>query len=449
VIEQLRAVLTTYSRRTAFQVLAAAVLPLLLVSYRMSFASRPESTGVGYLILSGPFALIYFLFLGHHMKLQLASSRLKLVPQYVFAHLAAASLLTFVVAAISGIFAVRYANAISQLGHVTPTGEMLSILGILWAISLLSFSAGYFFGPVFFWGLVMAVQLSISNGFPTRLISGLEPWASIALIVLDAALTLTLLKRMLHLDESMFEYRNKEETRESRRYWSSNFSEGTLVRRLFGRGGDYYLDRITPSYPDSFLQQVRHFEQTSATTEWSLVSSALLIVVVLWAANLMSGAAETPYVSFFTLIPTITVFMGLVPAGKRSLQSIFMLPLDRNMIVSGYGCALFVVILKNWLSYAFAGLIVAWMPAPGRFHSIPSVTPWITSLAGQLPLFGFFSLVAGRAKGVLIGLAVLAAFLVGLGSEFFPRLFPAAETVAGLLLVWLSYRRWCNAEIID
>jgi hypothetical protein len=134
---------------------------------------------------------------------------------------------------------------------------------------------------------------------------------------------------------------------------------------------------------------------------------------------------------------------------RKSLQSIFLLPLDRNKIVSRYGCALFVVLLKNWLSYAFAGMVVAWMPLPGRIHGIPSMNPLINSLTAQLPIFGLFSFAVGRSRGPIIGLAALSAAVCGLGTELLPELFPAVAIAGGLLLSWLSYRRWCHAELID
>jgi hypothetical protein len=154
--------------------------------------------------------------------------------------------------------------------------------------------------------------------------------------------------------------------------------------------------------------------------------------------------------SFFALVPTITVFSGLTPVQKRNLQSLFLLPLERAKLVSRYGCALFFVVLKNWLSYAIAGLIVAWMPVPGRIQHVSTMAPLLISFTAQLPIFGLFSLAIGRSRGVLIGLATLttSAFVLA-GSYLLPRTLPVVEIVAGLLLVWLSYRRWCQAEIVD
>jgi hypothetical protein len=454
VTEQLRVVLVTYRDRPAFRVLAAISLPVLLVSYFMAFSALPDNPALGYFILAAPLAVIFTLFLGDHLKLQFASFRSKLLPGYRFSHLAAALLLFVVVTILTGAFAFRYTHAVAHISGGMSLVGIGSLLSILWAISLLSFATGYFLRPVAFWVLALALQLSIGNSVRAGLVSGLDPRALFALLMFDAILTSVLLKRMLHLNESMFEYRNKDDARETQRYWWARYSEGgTWLQRLFGRGNNSYLDHIT-YLPGRFLEHVRHFEESSAMSEWSLVSMAIWLIVVLWAANWITigyGSADSTVasLSFLTVLPALTAFSGSAPTTKKSLQSIFLLPLDRNKIVSRYGCALFVILLKNWLSYAFAAMVVAWMPLPGRIHGIPPVNPLFNSLTAQLPIFGLLSFALGRSRGVIIGLAALLAAIFGLGSELLPKLFPAVQIAAGLLLIWLSYRHWCQAEIID
>lgn len=452
--EQLRAALTTYGARTAFRVLAASILPMLLVSYRMALAELPDRPAFGFLVLAGPAALFFFIYLGHHLKVQFASFRPKLFTGFLPAHLAAALLLIFVFAGLTGAFTFTYAKAVSGIAGSAALPETGFLFGVLWMIMLLSFSAGYFFSPGAFWGLLLMLMISIGNSFLTKVVSGRgQPASSFAILLVDAAWTLMLVKRLFRLNESMFEYRNKDQSIESQRYWWTKYSEGSRFQRLFEAKRSYaYLEQIKEPLPHTFLHHVRHFEESSANARQALVSTTILLVLVLWAVNLMTGGKTpsdpTGLVPVFALLPAMSVFSGTTPILKRSLQSIFMLPLERTQIVSRYGCALFVVLLKNWLPYAAAGLILSWMPSPGRIEHIPSALPLLSSTAAQLPVFGIFSLAIGRSRGVFIGLAILAAGAWAFAAFFSAWLLPVT-VLSGVLLIGLSYRHWCHAEIID
>ena len=446
--EQFRAVLSTYSQRTAFQVLTPAVLPMLALSYIMALPLLRDDAERGYLALICPVAVICFTFLGHHLKVQFASFRLRLIPGYAFAHFAVTFLLSLIVALLlAGTAAVYTRTALTITGDL-PHVSIAAILGIAWAMVLVAFSAGYFLRPAVLGMLVMLLQIGLMSNRGSQIRFG--PPAVLMTLLVDSLVTLALVRRIFGIREDRFEYRVKDETRESQRYRWSRYSDEGWLKRAFWSNGDRVLDRIGRPLPSGFLSQVHHFEAAAGTSQYALAGTTVFLVIVLWAVNFFTGAPASEAggpLKFFTLLPAIIVFSGTDRVQRKNLQSLFMLPIDREQVVSRYGSALFIVLLKNWLCYAAAGLIVAWMPIPGTIQSIPPVAPLLTSLTAQIPLFGLFSLTVGRSRGVLIGMILLFIPFLALDSFVGPPLLSLAYMFGGAGLIWLSYRRWCQAEL--
>ena len=447
--EQFRAVLSTYSHRLAFQVLAPAILPMVALCYLMALPLLQNNAERGYLALICPVSLICFTFLGHHLKVQYASFRLRLVPGYALTHLAVTLLLSLIVLLLLAASAAMYTQAAFTITGDLPHVSIAAIVAVEWAMILAAFAAGYFFRPAVLGMLVLMLQIGIMSKPDSQI--RLEPPAVLLTLFLDAVSTLALIKRISEIREDKFEYRTKDETLESQQYWWAQYSDGKWLRMFWSRG-DKALDRIRRPLPNDFLSQVRHFEAASAAAQYSPVGTTIFLVVIIWVVNFFTGTpsntnAGAP-LEFFTLLPALTVFAGMDHVQRRNLQSLFMLPLDRQQIVSKYGCATLMVLLKNWLYYAAAGLIVAWMPIPGTIQGIPSAAPLLTSLTAQLPIFGFCSLTIGRPRGAVFVMFGVIAALLAFGSDLAPRFLPLAAVIVGAGSIWFSYRRWCKTELL-
>lgn len=143
--------------------------------------------------------------------------------------------------------------------------------------------------------------------------------------------------------------------------------------------------------------------------------------------------------------PSVMLFMQLEKPG-RNLQSIFMLPLRREEIVSRYGAALLLVLLKEWLMFAVALFVVDWMPVPGKVHGVPAMMPFLLSLLAQVPAFGVLTLIIGRTRVAVIALIIVSMVVVPLNFAGMQWLLLVVSIIGPALIVF-SYRHWCRAEI--
>lgn len=433
-INRVRAALETYRTSMAFQIYVLALAPIIIITYLVSYIGRGDGEP-SYLILVTPAVAIFCALLGEHMRAQFTSSRSRLVPDYVLPHMIAA------VAVIS--IALLLVIPLS-LGFylLVPPHVSVAMLAAVWTISLAAFSAGYFFVPSVVFLLLI---LTVLNGSFIKWAQGMDRLTVAIVLAADLVLMTGLLKRVLSTTEESFEYRGKDTPGEFQRYMWTRFSKRTWINRLSWRR-EHVLDRPRPLSGD-VMSCVRHFASGMPARQTFMMSAAGY-VGVFWVLNLLAGSSVLiPDAIMLSVLPAMTAFMQTERGTSATLQSIFLLPLRREQIVSRYGLALLLVLLEAWLAFAVALIFLNWMPVPGKVVEFPSLRPFLISLVDQVPLFGLLGLSIGRSRVYIIGLTSLAVFLVALSSAASLQWVMVAFLISGPALIWLSYRRWCRAEL--
>jgi hypothetical protein len=110
-------------------------------------------------------------------------------------------------------------------------------------------------------------------------------------------------------------------------------------------------------------------------------------------------------------------------------------------------------VVKSWAGCAVAIYFVSWMPQPAFTKALPPLSPFAISLSLQLPLFGVVLLTAKNRQATTRGVAFFAVAVVAMVLSTFsttgPRvaLLIAISILSGTLLIWASYRHWCNADL--
>ena len=428
-IEQVRAVLETYRTRVAFQTYAVAVVPILLVSYFL-FLMRPGHPVIAYLTLVTPGVAIFFALLGDHMKIQFTAWRSKLTPHYARPHLIAAFVVTSILLLLQFLLSLAFYPVI-------PPHVSMVTLAALWTLSLLTFSAGYFFAPQAVYLLLMVTMM---NGTLARWVEGMDRLAAVVVLAADLVLTAGLLKRMLSASEERWEYHAKGSPEEAGRNMWTRFSKRTWWSRITRRERSV-LDRPRPVAHDA-ISQIRHFEASMRTSQSLLVTTAML-VVAFWVGSLITRSGKfTIDPTMLVIFPALMLFTQIEQSG-RNLQSTFLLPLRRDQIVFRYGAALLLLLFEEWLAFAIALVIVDWMPIPGKIGTFPSMAPILISLASQLPMFGIVTLSIGRSRLSIVVLVILGGLPLAVAGV---QLSVIAILISGPALIWFSYRHWCRAE---
>jgi hypothetical protein len=430
VIDQVRAVLETYRTRVAIQIYAAALPVILLISFLL-FSMPPGHPVTAYLALVAPAVAIFFAVLGEHMKIQFASWRSKLTPDYARTHLIAAFVVTSILLLLQFLLSLAFFPLV-------PPHVSLATLAALWTLSLFTFSVGYFFVPQV---VYLFLMVTMFNGTPVRWVEGMDRSAAVVVLAADLVLTAALLRRMLSATEEKFEYRAKSTPEEAERNMWSRFSKRTWVSRIT-RGESRILDRPRPLARDA-ISQIRHFKASMQSSHALLMTTAIF-VAMFWAVSLITGSGKFAVdPTMFVALPTIIVFTQMQRPGKN-LQSTFLLPLRREQIVFRYGAALLLLLLEEWLAFVLALVIADWMPIPGKIGRFVPITGILISLASQLPMFGIFTLCIGRSMvsiAVLLIIAIVSLSLAGVQWSLI------AILVSGPALIWFSYHHWCHAEI--
>lgn len=433
-ISRVRAALDTYHTRPAFQIYAAALIPILVISYLVLYRPAADPSAA-YLAAVAPAGAIFFALLGEHMKIQSASWRLRLSPGYALTHLAAACLMT-------SIFVLSL--VLMMLAFLrTPPDVSGPMLAVGWALALAALSAGYFFVPQSVFLLVIATM----NGTLVGWVAEIDRSAALVILAADLVLTAAVLKRMLSATEESFEYQGKDTPQKFERHMWTRFSRRSWTHRLSWRR-EHVLDRPHVLTGD-VMSHVRHFASGIRTSQQSFLIMTATWAGVFWALNLFTRQSSSiiPDAIVLTPIPAMAVFMQTERGAAANLQSIFLLPLRREQIVSRYGLALLLVLLEDWLAFAIGLILVSWMPFPGRVLAFPSMGPFLISLVAQLPIFGLLGLGFGRSRIYMIGLTSLAVMIVALLSSAGLQWALIAAFISGPPVIWYAYRHWCRAEL--
>jgi hypothetical protein len=421
VIDQVRAALDTYRTRSAFQLYALALMPIVVISYvglYTALGNHPAS----YLTLIAPAVAIFFALLGEHMKIQFTSLRSKLIPGYALPHVLAA-----LVTSTAVLLLIPLSVALFLL--VSPNVS-IATLAAVWTLSLITFSAGYFFVPQVVYLLLMLTML---NGAFVKWAEGMNRSTAAIVLAADLVLTAALLKRLLSTTEESFEYRGKDTPEKFQLFRWTTFSKR--------------LDRPRALRGD-VMSHVRHFAAGMRTSQESLLISAAVYAVIFWALNLFTRPSSLIIPDAITLTPLAALMVFIqMDRGAANLPLIFLLPLRREQIVSRYGLALLLVLLEGWLAFAVALILVNWMPVPGKILGFPSLRPFVISLAAQVPIFGLLSLAVGRSRIYVVALLSLSMFFVALASAGIGW-FMISILVSGPPLIGFSYRHWCRAELL-
>lgn len=428
-IEQVRAVLETYRTRVAFQTYAVAVAPILLVSFFM-FSMQPGHPVMAYLALVAPGVAIFFALLGEHMKIQFASSRSKLTPDYAPAHLIAALVVSSILLLLQFLLSLAFYPLV-------PPHVSVATLVALWTLSLLTFSVGYFFVPQVVYLFLMVTMM---NRDLVSWLEGMDRLATVVVLAADLLLTAAILHRMLSPSQEKFEYRLRGTPEEAGRNMWNRSSKRSWVGRIIS-GENRILDSPRPLARDA-ISQIRHFK-ASMQSSHALVMTTAIFAVMFWVISFMESGKSTVDPRIFVALPTIIVFTQVQQTG-RNLQSTFLLPLRREQIVVRYGAALLLLLLEEWLALVLGLVIADWMPIPGKTGRFVSMTAILMSLASQLPAFGIFTLCIGRSMlsvTVLLIVAIVPLSLAGVQWSLI------AVLISGPALIWFSYRRWCRAEV--
>jgi hypothetical protein len=432
VIEQVRAVLETYWTRAAIQTYAVATAPILLFSFFL-FSVQPGHPVIAYLALVTPGVAIFFAVLGEHMKIQFASCRSKLTPDYAMPHLIAAFVVTSILLLLQFLLSLAFYPLI-------PPHVSMATLAALWTLSLLTFSAGYFLVPQVVYLLLMVTML---NRTLVLWVEGVDRFVAVVVLAGDLVLTAALIHRMLSVTEEEWEYRGKGSPEEAERNRWTRSSKRTWVSRITRRER-HVLDSPRPVARDA-ISQIRHFEAGMRTSQALLMTTAIF-VVVFWAGSLFTGSGKFAVdPTMFVAFPAMAVFTQMRQP-VRNLQSTFLLPLRREQIVFRYGAALLLLLLEEWLTFVVALVIADWVPIPGKIGTFVSMTTILISLASQLPMFGILTLSVGSRLSIvfLVPLVVVAIVPLSFAGVQWSLI---ASLISGPVLIWFSYRRWCRAEV--
>lgn len=432
-IDQVRAVLETYRTRVAFQTYTVALAPILLFSYFI-FTVQSGHAVFAYLAFVAAAVAIFFALLGDQMKMQFTSCRAKLTPAYALPHFIGA----FVVS--STLLLLLLLLSMLFYPPLVPPHLSIAALTALWTICVLAFSAGYFFRPGAVYGLFIVVML---NGTLVRWVEEMDRWTAVVVLVSDLVLTAAMFRRMLSATEEEWEYRGRDKE-EFQRYMWTRFSKRKWMNRITGNR-EHVLDRPRPR-SGGVISQIRYFAASMRMYQ-SLLIMTVMLAIAFWVGRLATGAGKLG-MDPMTLVPfpAIMLFMQLEPVG-RNLQSTFLLPLRREQLVFRYGAAMLLVLLQEWVAFAVAIFIVDWMPFPGKIGAFPALTPFLISLAVQVPMFGILTLMIGRSRAAIIVLVFMSTVSVLL-SDVGLQWVPAGSVIGGSALIWFSYRHWCRADIV-
>jgi hypothetical protein len=212
------------------------------------------------------------------------------------------------------------------------------------------------------------------------------------------------------------------------------------------------LDSMPQGVPDDVWGRARHFGFITIGRMTNFYS-----LVLLWSAlavffRLIAPAYIFVMVGFaIPLIVPIAV-LGVMP---NISQRMFMLPLRRAEIVKCWGVALFVSLVKYWAALALPYSLLALATEPSLVVPLPHSLLLPATLAAQLPLFGVATaaLSLKTASGIRYTVFLLPVFLIAMVGT---PVWMSPTTVyavllgsipVGLILIWFSYRRWCNTEV--
>jgi len=459
VFERFYVVLHGYRRWYVLRLSVVVLLYAWLVGWYFRNLSFPP---IFHFVVLSSILIPNSILLGIRLKPQFDPFRSRLIPGWSSTHILVAAGQSLLMAVSLAVISLG-----AGLGGGLWNGwSVVGMGGILWFEVLACFSIGYLFHPAIFMGLAIVLPLlGYGRDRIEQLLSiltdGSQPVAPLMLIVLNAAGTMALLRRMLLAHEEMPEFRmnvfNLAEAQ--RQQWASDLPVRGFRYRLWA-WRNRSLDAIPRRLGGDLRSQIRHF-QLGLTAAPGFLPISVILILTFWT---VSGFTSIPFgdsnVFFLTWFSVSSTFHHLLTSQKHSFQWVFMLPLRRKEIVVRYLGAMFSSYLRGWLAVSMAVFVVRWMPSPGVVHEMPSLLYIIESFSALLPVFGIGSLIvlwpkgvrAKRAAATVLISAVLLVLIAGTiarttGIHDEAPVFAIAAFITGIGLNWYSYRSWLQADL--
>ena len=295
---------------------------------------------------------------------------------------------------------------------------------ILLLVAILGAAAGAFGSAVTLGGWRWVFQ-SIGRGALSI------PWElAVVLVLANTAVTMLMVRRLLHLNEESFEY-----FRINQREIVQNVYRNAREPRLTA------LDSIQTPLPARLGPQLRHLAMALFPARPSFLRFAGTLTAMLLIVRFALKIDAMPAL--------VGVAIGIPAASflftRQTLSRFFLLPLSRRELVVKGGSAMLLMAFRGWCGWMLAGAIA--------FQGIPLRILLIT-LVMQLPFFGLCALAVSvrapftRGKPLLMLLLLLAVgMLVKWISTTPVQVQVAVCVVAGGGLIWLAFQRWCNVEL--
>jgi len=438
VLDRVRAVLLTYSERTAFRILCLAAVLSILAPF-----NRPPVSIFSYLIFAVPLVCISSVLLGNQVFRQFIPHRARLIPRFASAHFVGALAVILVVVlllALPFVFAKR--AGVLDFAEFQNVSLMV-VFASLWFFGLVTFSAIYFSRPEVLFAFIIAGESERSRAFFFAMLS--DPARSLLpLLLVNGIGSIAVVWRVAWVHEGMRENRFRDTKRERRRlsappWWSSSTIERTR-------------DQITRPLKRDLWSQIRHFQLSLGISE-SILKSAALVLVMFWLINILSRTTQGAQLwSLVLLMPGLKAVSAIKERKNSGLQLEFMLPFSRDELFARLGGALFLSQLRTWSAYALASFVLSLMPMPGVINGIPPLLPLLASLAALFPLFGvaMVGLVRREVKVIYAAtfiMVILMSFVFVVASTAQLALFIIAVACGGAGSIWYSYRRWCRVDM--
>jgi hypothetical protein len=365
---------------------------------------------------------------GNALRVRLSSSRAQTIPDYRGVHIAIAlawCALTLVVSAGISVF------------RGLP---LMPLLLWLWSFGLLALFVGYAL-PAFalshirvaFIGVPVAgAAFALSAFGPINLLTARVGWgAQLLLVVVNAAASLLLVRRMSQLNEEAFEY-----VRTDPREMTQEIYE------KYPGSPNASLDSIQGVMPSDLRSRLRHLEMGLFPGRPSFLKFAVGMTAAFVIIRFFSQRAADPLFAGAAIsLPMTSLFVA-----RQNVRRYLTLPLSRRELVAKGGGVILLAGLRMWCAVALAVAISGW--------SVPSPDLFLMSLATQLPIFGLLSLVMSVRTPwtklqllALLPASIALAFLIATVMQApFPIQF-VVSLIGGAATIRFSYYRWCNAEL--
>ncbi|MCK4340194.1 MAG: hypothetical protein KAY37_00535 [Phycisphaerae bacterium] len=467
--ERYRAAAMTYIRPATSIPMAALLMAVL---FPILTSSPPYN--VKYITSIGlMFVLLEASFLAYHVKEQIANYRSTVMPRFCTPHIVVALTFSLVLILLHtlllGVFGASILGALAIFSMCLATGLWVhhfhpGVIGVVLLVGVASLVGTLVLIPI-------VDKSSNSYLYVIELILSGSPAPATTTLILSIVVIAGWVVRLMHLNEEMFEYHLKLPFTES----DQKAQRDRIRANEQPPGMAARFDRLRGYVGSGTWKRVRHWQLGNAPTTWILTVLCITLFVVYYLVTMATGIPKeydgTPipggfigfalFVFFLPYLGALRVVGRGCDLGYESLR-----PCSKPQLVRELGLAAALDMFTAW-----AMLIVVWGLTIAIWNRV-AITPLellviiLFSIGGNVFLFGvtawlmrFHSLTLVVGGELAVGGGVLTVFALGFTLLTFVlrrellSLFPAWATLsmllglAGVLLAWYSYRKWCETEL--